>query len=69
MRKKNKIKRSASMLVGDYVKVSEKQCRKCVFSGNSTSLGIKIKCSPSSKSKVVFHQTQGWVCFSFSEKV
>ena len=69
MRRKNKIKRSASRLTEAYVKVSEKQCRKCVFSDNSTSLGIKIKCSPSSKPKVVFHQTQGWICFSFSEKV
>ena len=67
MKKKNKIKRFAPKFSGDYIRIGEK-CRDCEYSGEPTVLGAKLKCTYSSRPKMVFRRKIGWVCYSFCQK-
>ena len=67
MKKKKKVKRFAPKFAGPHIKIGEK-CSDCEYAGEPTVTGAKIKCTHSSRPKVIFHPKVGWICFSFSEK-
>jgi len=66
---KHRNKKEVLDIIGDYVKVGEKQCRNCVSSDKSTISKVKIKCTLS-KPETTFCKNHeiGWICYSFSRK-